>query len=105
MSSRNALSTAVVVIALAVGNTLFAIDRCCGFKSAFDSVQLSALAPQSRQATKPPTIDDNLFSRIDSLLKLAGVNTDLILSVPKISHLGDLARVKIEIRRHDDIYA
>jgi len=79
MSPRNALSTAVVVIALAVGTTLFANDRCCGFKSAFDSVQLSTLAPQSRQATKPTTIDDNLFSRIDSLLKSAGVNTDLVI--------------------------
>lgn len=79
MSPRNALSTAVVVIALAVGTTLFANHRCCGFKSAFDSVQLSALAPQSRQATKPTTIDDNLFSRIDSLLKSAGVNTDLVI--------------------------
>lgn len=79
MSLRIVLSTAVVVIALAVGTTLFANDRCCDFKSAFDSVQLSALAPQTRQASKPTAADDNVFSRIDFRLKSAGFSNELVV--------------------------
>ncbi|MBM2802478.1 MAG: histidine kinase [Deltaproteobacteria bacterium] len=79
MSLRIVLSTAVVVIVLAVGTTLFANDRCCGFQSAFDSVQLSALAPQTRQVSLPPTADDNVFSRIDFLLKSARLSSDLLV--------------------------
>lgn len=79
MSLRIVLSTAVVVIALAVGATLFANEFCCNFKSAFDSVRLSALAPHSHQPSKPTPTDDNVFTRLDSLLKLAGLNTDLVV--------------------------
>jgi signal transduction histidine kinase len=79
MALRIVLSTVMVVIALAVGTTLFANERCCGVKSPFDSFQLSALATSTRQATKPTTTDDSVVGRIDYLLKLAGLNIDLVI--------------------------
>jgi signal transduction histidine kinase len=79
MALRIVLSTVMVVIALAVGTILYANQRCCDVKSAFDSFQLSTLAPSTRQASKPTATDDSVMGRIDYLLKLAGLNIDLVI--------------------------
>src|SRR5678816_380809 len=79
MALRSVLSTAVVLTTLAVGTTLFGNDQCCGLSSAMNLVQISAIASQTRQATKPTTGDNTVFNRIDSVLKAAGLNRELLV--------------------------
>src|SRR5687768_7827994 len=79
MTLRSVLSTAVVLTTLAVGTPLFGDDQCCGFSSAFNFVQISAIAAQTRQAGKPTAGDDTVFTRIDSALKAAGLNSELLV--------------------------
>ena len=79
MALRSVLSTAVALTTLAVGTPFFGNDQCCGFSSAFNLVQTSAIAAQTRQAGKPPAGDDTVFTRIDSARKAAGLNSELLV--------------------------